>query len=148
MAKRTGTFAWFPTPPSTSTLTSSEEETKIRRETSHGFNLWESSSTCTGSSLAPRRRHFGRSVYLPEAKGAKWHSESSPDVSIIEAKGNFKIKAIVAPITEKDSFIHNYGITQEDCYAHLDLSFKFYSLLADVSGDLGQTYAKNYVSRA
>ncbi|XP_030517866.2 uncharacterized protein LOC115731351 [Rhodamnia argentea] len=100
----------------------------------------------------------GKSVYLPEDEGAKWQSESSPDVSItrlrgtnaveIEAKGNFKIKAVVVPITEKDSLIHNYGITQGNCYAHLDLSFKFYSLSADVSGVLGQTYAKNHVSRA
>ncbi|KAF8039571.1 hypothetical protein BT93_B1938 [Corymbia citriodora subsp. variegata] len=100
----------------------------------------------------------GQSIYLPEAGGAKRRSESSPDVSImrlcdanaveIEAQGNFKIKAIVVPITKKDSLIHNYGITQEDCYAHLDLSFKFYSLHGDVSGVLGQTYAKNYVSRA
>ncbi|KAK3443810.1 hypothetical protein EUGRSUZ_B03879 [Eucalyptus grandis] len=99
----------------------------------------------------------GQILYLPEAEGAKWQSESSPEVSImrlrntnaveIEVKGNLKIKAIVVPITEKDSLIRNYGITQEDCYAHLDLSFKFYSLHADVSGVLGQTYAKNYVSR-
>ncbi|KAL3752347.1 hypothetical protein ACJRO7_013061 [Eucalyptus globulus] len=100
----------------------------------------------------------GQILYLPEAEGAKWQSESSPEVSImrlrntnaveIEVKGNLKIKAIVVPITEKDSLIRNYGITQEDCYANLDLSFKFYSLHADVSGVLGQTYAKNYVSRA
>ncbi|XP_030458741.1 uncharacterized protein LOC115679278 [Syzygium oleosum] len=99
----------------------------------------------------------GQSVYLPEAEGEKWQSTSS-DVSItrsrdtnaveIEAKGNFKIKAVVVPITERDSLIHNYGITQENCFAHLDLSFKFYSLSADVTGVLGQTYAKNYVSRA
>ncbi|KAK3443812.1 hypothetical protein EUGRSUZ_B03881 [Eucalyptus grandis] len=99
----------------------------------------------------------GQSVYLPEAEGEKWQSASS-DISItrwrdtnaveIEVEGNFKIKAVVVPLTDRDSLIHNYGITQENCYAHLDLSFKFYWLSDEVTGVLGQTYAKNYVSRA
>ncbi|ONI14491.1 hypothetical protein PRUPE_4G282900 [Prunus persica] len=51
------------------------------------------------------------------------------------------------PITEKDSMIHKYGVTQENCFAHLDLSFKFYALSGEVNGVLGQTYASNYVSK-
>ncbi|PQQ11525.1 uncharacterized protein Pyn_23822 [Prunus yedoensis var. nudiflora] len=43
--------------------------------------------------------------------------------------------------------IHKYGVTQEDCFAHLDLSFKFYALSGEVNGVLGQTYGSNYVSR-
>ena len=51
------------------------------------------------------------------------------------------------PITKKDSRVHDYGITQGDCFAHLDLSFKFYALSGHVKRDLCQTYAINYVSK-
>ncbi|GAB4824727.1 hypothetical protein Ancab_007592 [Ancistrocladus abbreviatus] len=99
----------------------------------------------------------GEPIYLHESQGVEWQSTTSPTVTItrshatnnvvIEVEDNFRIKAEVVPITQKDSMIHKYGITEEDCFAHLDLSFKFYSLSGDVSGVLGQTYASNYVSR-
>lgn len=99
----------------------------------------------------------GHPVYLSQGEGAKWEPTSTPGVSItrsrdtnavtIEVEGNFQIKATVVPITKKDSWIHKYGITDEDCFAHLDLGFKFYSLTGAVNGVLGQTYASNYVSR-
>ncbi|XP_011044856.1 PREDICTED: uncharacterized protein LOC105139917 [Populus euphratica] len=99
----------------------------------------------------------GEPIYLPGGEGMKWKAEISPSVTItrssdanavvIEAEDNFKIKAAVVPITQKDSRIHNYGIASENCFAHLDLSFKFYKLSGDVNGVLGQTYGSNYVSR-
>ncbi|KAK6936195.1 hypothetical protein RJ641_033225 [Dillenia turbinata] len=85
----------------------------------------------------------GEPIWIPEDEGATWQSSSVRRVTItrstetnavmIEAEGNFKIKAMVVPITQKGSEIHNYGIT-EDCFAHLDLSFKFYSLSGEVNG--------------
>ncbi|KAB1227277.1 hypothetical protein CJ030_MR1G029353 [Morella rubra] len=99
----------------------------------------------------------GEPVYVLDGEGTKWQSMTSPNVSItrtrdansvqIDVHGNFEIKATVVPITEKDSRIHNYGITQEDCFAHLDLGFKFYTLSGEVNGVLGQTYAGSYVSK-
>ncbi|XP_075633870.1 uncharacterized protein LOC142606394 [Castanea sativa] len=99
----------------------------------------------------------GEPIHLLDGEGTEWESMTSPSVTItrlrdtnsveVEVEGNFKIKATVVPITEKDSRVHNYGITQEDCFAHLDLSFKFYALSGQVNGVLGQTYASNYVSK-
>ncbi|KAG9455136.1 hypothetical protein H6P81_008040 [Aristolochia fimbriata] len=101
----------------------------------------------------------GQRVSLPTTQGATWRSDDgvsftrssrATNAVTVEAEGRFKIEAVVVPITEEESRVHGYGIEkseEEDCMAHLDLAFKFYSLTKDVNGVLGQTYAKDYVSK-
>ncbi|KAG8375597.1 hypothetical protein BUALT_Bualt10G0117000 [Buddleja alternifolia] len=96
-----------------------------------------------------------QSIDLAGGEGATWKPATGVTITrsrdtnsvVIEVSRNFQIKATVVPITAEDSKIHKYGVTDEDCFAHLDLGFKFYSLSGEVNGVLGQTYGSGYVSR-
>ncbi|KAM0940355.1 hypothetical protein DsansV1_C18g0149331 [Dioscorea sansibarensis] len=99
----------------------------------------------------------GEQVLLPTEEGTKWQAPTEPTLTItrssdangvtVEVDGMFKVQANVVPITEEESRVHHYGVTADDCFAHLELAFKFYSLTQDVDGVLGQTYRDNYASR-
>uniref|UniRef100_A0A803L2E0 Uncharacterized protein n=3 Tax=Chenopodium quinoa TaxID=63459 RepID=A0A803L2E0_CHEQI len=99
----------------------------------------------------------GEPIFLKETQGSRWSSTTMPRVIItrmsetnsiiIQVQGKLQITAKVVPITDEESRAHSYDITDEDCYAHLDLGFKFYSLTDRVDGVLGKTYRDDYVSR-
>ncbi|GJM91779.1 hypothetical protein PR202_ga08189 [Eleusine coracana subsp. coracana] len=96
-------------------------------------------------------------IRIPAESGARWESVIVPGLSImrtamtnsirVQLKGVFDIIANVVPITQEDSRIHNYGVTEDDSLAHFDLGFKFYDLSDNVHGVLGQTYRADYTNK-
>ncbi|CAM0876842.1 unnamed protein product [Alopecurus aequalis] len=102
----------------------------------------------------------GEPVHLPSdqlVKDSKWTSSHVPTLSVTRTKaangvlvaldGKFSIRANAVPITEEDSRVHRYGVTSDDCLAHLELAFKFDTLTDDVHGVVGQTYRSDYVNK-
>jgi hypothetical protein len=99
----------------------------------------------------------GAPIEIRAETGAVWESTTMPGLTIartattngvrVQLKGVFDIMARVVPISEEDSRIHNYGVTEDDSLAHFDLGFKFYDLSDDVHGVLGQTYRTDYVNQ-
>lgn len=86
----------------------------------------------------------GELILLSTQQGAKWQSPSTPKLTFtrthatngfaLEVEAKLKIEATVVPKTEEESRVHGYGVTQEDCMAHLNLKFKLYALSDEVSG--------------
>lgn len=98
----------------------------------------------------------GHDVTVPLGSGETWlSSETGVSITrvgqanaiVLEVAGLFKVRARVVPITQEESKIHGYDITTDDCFAHLELGFKFNSLSSSVNGVLGQTYAPGYRTR-
>ncbi|XP_020146497.1 uncharacterized protein [Aegilops tauschii subsp. strangulata] len=99
----------------------------------------------------------GESINIAADIGAKWQSTAMPGLTVtrttvtnglsVQLKGVFDIMAKVVPITKEDSRVHNYGMTEDDSLAHLDIGFKFYDLTGDVHGVLGQTYRSDYINK-
>ncbi|KAK9677724.1 hypothetical protein RND81_11G162300 [Saponaria officinalis] len=96
-------------------------------------------------------------ILLEPTTDTQWRSTTTPKVTvtrasqynniILEIEGKMRLSIKVVPISEEESRVHNYNITKEDCFAHLDLGFKFHSLSNLVDGVLGKTYRDDYVSR-
>ncbi|KAK9284275.1 hypothetical protein L1049_023445 [Liquidambar formosana] len=91
----------------------------------------------------------GVPFFIPEGHLSTW---AAPDSHLVVERtascnsvtvtlpGVVEISVNVVPITKEDDRIHNYQIPSDDCFAHLEVQFKFFHLSEQVEGVLGQTY--------
>uniref|UniRef100_A0A0E0JU50 Root cap protein 1 n=1 Tax=Oryza punctata TaxID=4537 RepID=A0A0E0JU50_ORYPU len=93
----------------------------------------------------------GAPIDVPAELGARWESAAVPGLTVTRTAATNGVRVQLAGVFDimanVDSRIHNYGVTEEDSLAHLDLGFKFYDLSDDVHGVLGQTYRSDYVNK-
>ncbi|KAL4554976.1 hypothetical protein LXL04_037586 [Taraxacum kok-saghyz] len=67
---------------------------------------------------------------------------------IVNIPGVVEILVNVVPITAEDDKIHGYHVPSDDCFAHLEVQFKFSRLSDNVEGVLGRTYQPDFVNPA
>lgn len=99
----------------------------------------------------------GEPFEIPEGHMSSW---SSPDGQLtVERTGRTNSVTVklermaeasinVVPVTKEDDRIHKYQIPSDDCFAHLEVQFRFHGLSPEVEGVLGRTYQPDYVNPA
>ncbi|KAH7544193.1 hypothetical protein ACOSP7_030706 [Xanthoceras sorbifolium] len=99
----------------------------------------------------------GQELVIPEGHLSSWQSpESNIRVERTSTKNSVlvtlpdvaEISINVVPVTKEDDRIHNYQIPSDDCFAHLEVQFRFYGLSSKVEGVLGRTYQPDFKNPA
>nr|AFK45679.1 unknown [Lotus japonicus] len=99
----------------------------------------------------------GSELDIPEGHLSTWQDQenqlriertSSKNSVLITLPEVAEISVNVVPVTKEDSRIHNYQIPDDDCFAHLEVQFKFYGLSSKVEGVLGRTYQPDFQNPA
>lgn len=99
----------------------------------------------------------GENIVIPDGHLSFWQSpEANIQVQRTSSKNSVtinipelaEISVNVVPVTKEDDKIHNYQIPQNDCFAHLEVQFRFYGLSSKVEGVLGRTYQPDFENPA
>ncbi|KAL8147820.1 hypothetical protein AgCh_005220 [Apium graveolens] len=96
-------------------------------------------------------------VILEETPLSDWKSAkgnikaeriSSTNDLIVSISNVLEISVRVVPVTKEDNRVHNYQTPSGDCFAHLEVQFRFFSLSPEVEGVLGRTYRPDFQNPA
>ncbi|XP_027356590.1 uncharacterized protein LOC113865956 [Abrus precatorius] len=121
---------------------------------SHKFTIEATPTSSWGDEIDHLKfSHNGKELVIPDGYLSTWQcpenqfrikrtsSKNSVTITLPEVAD---ISLNVVPVTKEDSRIHNYQIPDNDCFAHLEVQFKFYSLSSKVEGVLGRTYQPDF----
>lgn len=98
----------------------------------------------------------GNEIAVPEGHASQWKSGELITVERASSRNSVtvtipevvEISVNVVPVTEEDDRIHSYKIPSGDCFAHLEVQFRFYGLSSNVEGVLGRTYQPDFQNPA
>ncbi|KAL1821594.1 hypothetical protein ACET3Z_016463 [Daucus carota] len=99
----------------------------------------------------------GNELAIPEGYPSIWKSANNEiKVERISSKNSImvtlpeiaEISVNVVSITKQDDKIHNYNIPSDNCFAHLEVQFRFLGLSSNVEGVLGRTYQPDFQNPA
>lgn len=99
----------------------------------------------------------GKEISLPQGDSSVWsppdgyiHIERTSDINsvLVTLPDIAEIWVNVVPVTKEDDMIHKYGRPENDCFAHLEVQFRFLRLSPDVEGVLGRTYRVDFQNPA
>ncbi|KAL8171966.1 hypothetical protein V2J09_023770 [Rumex salicifolius] len=125
---------------------------------SHNFSLEATpASKWDGQVDHLRFSYDGKEIDLPQGYPSNWTSynqelkverTSSKNSVIVTLDQVAEFSVNVVPITKEDDRIHNYQVPSDDCFAHLEVEFRFFGLSSGVEGVLGRTYQPDFVNPA
>ncbi|XP_024361876.1 uncharacterized protein [Physcomitrium patens] len=91
-----------------------------------------------------------------ELEGSSWRSDPDETMTInrvgsrnavdVVVKDKMGVVLTALPIGHEENRVHKYGIGDDDCFAHFNMQFRFFSLSSKVNGVLGQTYQPGFVN--
>ncbi|KAI3769226.1 hypothetical protein L6452_00326 [Arctium lappa] len=125
---------------------------------SHSFSLEATkSATWDGGVDHLRFSYDGEEISLPVGGLSTWQSRedgikvertSGVNSVMVTIPGVVEILASVVPVTSEDDKIHGYKVPSDDCFAHLEVQFRFSGLSDEVEGVLGRTYQPDFKNPA
>ncbi|CAA7049162.1 unnamed protein product [Microthlaspi erraticum] len=125
---------------------------------SHKFSLEASKSATWDNEIDHLKFSFdGQDLSVPEETLSTWYSPNK-DIKIervttrnsviVTIKDKAEIMVNVVPVTKEDDRIHSYKVPSDDCFAHLEVQFRFFNLSPKVDGILGRTYKPDFQNPA